>query len=125
MESPPAPVVHFRSRRILREQVEATAGPALFPPGSTSITVRDCRAIGRWDSVVKKFRLAGRSDSAAERTTLSLCSVSIELRENFRSHAPVFNVAHNYLNIGGMNRRRAADYGGASCPLARIRLTAS
>jgi len=27
--------------------------------------------------------------------------------EDFRSHALLFNVALNYLNIGGMNRRRA------------------
>src|SRR5208337_2779704 len=70
MESPPVPVVHFRWRRRPCEQVEATAGPVFSC--STSITVRDGRAIGRWDSVAKKFRLAGRSEFAAERNTLWL-----------------------------------------------------
>ncbi len=101
MESPPAAVVHFRSRRAVREQVAATAGPAVFSPGSTSITVRDWRAIGRWDSVVKKFRLAGRSDSAAKMTNSSGYPAGTQPFEDSWSHAPLFNLARDYLNIWG------------------------
>jgi hypothetical protein len=125
MESPPAPVGHFRSGRALLVQVEPTAGPALFSPHSTSIAVRVGRAIGRWDSVVKKFRLAGRPDPAADLTQLSRYPIGTEPFEELGSHAPLFNVVLNYLNIRGMIRRRAVAYGGVSCPVARIRLTAS
>ena len=113
---------HFLSKWSQRP---GRPGPALFSPHSTSIAVRDGRAIGRWDSVVKKFRLAGRTDSAADLTKLPRYPMGMEPFEDFGSPSPLCDVALNYLNIRGVIRRRGAAYGGVSCPVARTRLTAS
>lgn len=98
------------------------AGPV--SPHSTSIAVRDCRAIGRWDSVVKGFsRWRGRF---RRRTDHQSCRRGgSEPLGDSQSCAPLFTVALNHSNFGKMTRRRAMVYGVVSCPLARTRSTAS
>jgi len=89
---------------LLAQQNVGVVHPASQPFGQnswngTSITVRDRRAIGRWDSVVKKFRLAGRSDSAAKMTNSSGYPAGTQPFEDSWSRAPLFNLAGDYLNI--------------------------